>query len=314
MPKYKTALVTGGAGFIGSHIVDALIKRHIKVFVVDDLSSGSKENVNPNAEFIKLSITNPQFPKLIKKLKPELVIHAAAQLDVRKSVENPLHDAKVNIQGSLSLFSAAAEHGAKKIIFISTGGAMFNDSKKPPYSEKQEADPISPYGIAKFVTEKYLRFYHEYYGVDYTVLRLANVYGPRQSTKGEAGVVAIFSRMLLDRVQPQINGTGKQTRDYVYVGDVVRAVMSSISKKTNCTLHIGTGKEVSVKQLFKKMNKISGAKLKERYAPAKSGEVMRSALDTKQAKRVLGWTPKVDIDSGLEKTIKWFAKQTSKKR
>ncbi|MFC1788231.1 NAD-dependent epimerase/dehydratase family protein [Patescibacteria group bacterium] len=308
MPKYKTALVTGGAGFIGSHIVDALIKRRIKVFVIDDLSSGQQKNLNPNAKFFKLSITNPQFPKLVCKIKPEIIFHQAAQINVRTSVEDPVLDAKVNVLGTLNLIKCAKDAGVKKIIFASSGGAMYSDSVRPPYSEKNPADPISPYGIAKRAGEMYLRFGHEVYDLPYVALRYANVYGPRQNSKGEAGVISIFAERMLKSKAVKINGTGKQTRDFVYVDDVVRANMLAMQRSATGIFHIGTGKETSVVNIFKKIKKFTGSDLPERHGPAMVGEVMRSVLDCRKAKKGLGWQPRVKIDEGLKKTVEWFKK------
>src|SRR3989338_4260637 len=194
MPKYKTALVTGGAGFIGSHVADALIARRIKVMVVDDLSRGKRENVNPNATFVKLSLNNPQFPALLKRVKPDVIFHLAAQIDLRWSVEHPLADAQTNIMGTLAIVEAARDGFVKKVVYSSTGGPMYPASLRPPYGEHIAADPISPYAISKRACEMYLTFMHQTYGVPYVALRYANVYGPRQDAKGEAGVVAVFSR------------------------------------------------------------------------------------------------------------------------
>lgn len=314
MPKYKTALVTGGAGFIGSHVVDALIKRRIKVYVVDDLSTGKKANLNPNATLYKLSILNPAVPKLIAKLKPDVVFHLAAQLDVRCSVDDPPSDANVNIMGTLLVAHAAAKAGVKKFVFTSSGGAMFSDDVRLPCSEAVPADPIAPYGIAKRAAEMYLAFEHRIHGLPYVVLRLANVYGPRQSLSGGyAGVISKFSQTMLARKQCMITGTGKQTRDYVYVGDVVRAQMIAMETGASGIFHIGTGVQTSVRDLFKKINALTNAGQKEAYVPACVGEVMRSALDASKAARELGWKPEVPLDDGLKRTVDWFAKHAPKK-
>lgn len=314
MPKYKTALVTGGAGFIGSHVVDALIKRHIKVYVIDDLSTGKKANLNPNATLYKTSVLHPGIPKLLAKLKPDVVFHLAAQIDVRCSVEDPPGDAEINVMGTLRVAHASAKAGVKKFILTSSGGAMYSDAIRPPYDESVPADPVSPYGIAKRAAEMYLAFEHRIHGLPYVVLRLANVYGPRQSLSGGyAGVISKFSNMLLARKQCVITGTGKQTRDYVYVGDVVRAQMAAMEKNVTGMYHVGTGVQTSVVQLFRKLNAITGAKQKETHVPACQGEVMRSALDATLAQRELGWKPEVALDDGLRKTVEWFAKHAPKK-
>lgn len=307
MAKFKTALVTGGAGFIGSHVVDALIKRRVKTYVIDDLSAGRKANLNPNATFYKMSILDARMPGLVAKLKPDAVFHLAAQIDVRKSVENPAGDANVNIVGTLGLAHAAATAGVKKFVFTSSGGAMYSDDVRPPYAESVHADPISPYGIAKHAAEMYLAFEHRMHGLPYVVLRLANVYGPRQAMSGPyAGVISKFSQNMPAGKQCFITGTGKQTRDYVYVGDVVRAQMLAMERDVAGIFHIGTGKETSVNQLFKKVNALTGKRQKEQYVAACQGEVMRSALDARRARKELGWEPEVSLDDGLKRTVDWF--------
>jgi len=306
--KYKKALVTGGAGFIGSHIVDALIKKRIRVYVVDDLSSGKKANLNPNARFYKMSITSPALPKLIKRLKPDVIFHYAAQKDVRKSVADPSFDARVNIMGSISLIQAAHQAGTKKIIFASTGGAMYPDQSRPPWKESLQPAPISPYAIAKRSTELYLEFARLEYGIGYTALRMANVYGPRQDAKGEAGVCAIFSETMLRGGQPKIFGTGKQTRDYVYVGDAVNAAMLAMNRTANGCFNIGTGRQTDLNTLFKKLRKLTNSNTLEKHYPALPGEVMRSAVNFGLANKKLGWKPKVKLDDGLKKTVEWFKK------
>lgn len=308
MKKIKKALVTGGAGFIGSHIVDALIKRRIKVAVIDDLSTGDKNNVNPNARFFKVSIASPQGAEIIKKLKPDVIFHCAAQINVRDSVSDPIKDAKDNVLGTLQMAQAALEANVQKIIFSSSGGAMFSDAIKPPYSEKQEAQPVSPYGIAKRAGEMYLDFFHQTHGLPYVALRYANVYGPRQNNKGEAGVIAIFAGRMLKGQPVKINGTGRQSRDFVYVDDVVRANMQAMRKNVNGIFNVGTGKQTDIKTIFKKINDLTGGLTPKRHGPAQAGEVMKSALDGRKARRYLDWTPQVKIDEGLRRTVEWFKK------
>lgn len=306
MAKYKKALVTGGAGFIGSHIVDELIRRRIRVYIVDDLSSGKKANINPNARFYKMSVTNPNFPKLVKRLKPDAIFHIAAHLDVSTSVRKPEKDAKINIMGALNVIKGASAAGTKKIIFTSTGGAMYPDHVRPPWKENLQPYPISPYAIAKRATELYLEFARLEHGIPYVSLRLANVYGPRQSFSNEGGVVAIFSDKMLRGQQPFIYGPGKQTRDYVYVGDVVRAAMAAMTRSAVGAFNIGTGKQVDVNTLFKKIKKITGSDALEKHKPGKAGEVAVSAVSYKLAEKKLGWKPKVRLDDGLKKTVEWF--------
>ncbi len=309
MPKYKTALVTGGAGFIGSHIVDALIKKRIKTYVVDDLSAGKKANVNPNATFYKTSILHPGIPKLMEKIRPDVVFHLAAQIDVRKSVDNPAADAEINVLGTIRMAHAAAKSGTRKFVFTSSGGAMYSDAVRPPYAETLHADPVSPYGIAKRAGEMYLDFERRVHGLPVAVLRLANVYGPRQALSGAyAGVISKFSQNMLTGKACVMTGTGKQTRDYVYVADVVRAQMLAMEKDSVGTFHIGTGKETSVRQLFKKINALTGGAQKETYVAACPGEVMRSALDARKALKELGWKAEVELDDGLRRTVEWFSR------
>ncbi len=307
--KYKKALVVGGAGFIGSHVVDALIKKRIRVYVVDDLSSGKKANLNPNARFYKMSITSPHFPQLVKRLKPDVIFHLAAQIDVRKSVADPLFDARINIMGSLNLINAASKAGVKKIVFASSGGCMYPDRLKPPYKEMIQPEPISPYGIAKRSIELYLDFANLEYGIQTVALRFANVYGPRQDSTGEAGVIAIFSEKMLGGQQPVIFGNGKQTRDYVFVGDVARACLAAMNRNISGQFNIGTGRQTDLISIFKKLKKLTGSNVKQKHRPAKPGEVMRSALHCGLADKKLGWKPKVKIDDGLKMTVDWFNKK-----
>lgn len=310
--KFKTALVTGGAGFIGSHVVDALVAKRVKVYVVDDLSSGQKSNVNPNASFTKLSVNAPAFIDYLKKVKPEVIFHLAAQINVRKSVENPLEDAKTNIMGLLAILSVAKEIGVKKIVFSSSGGVMYPDTAKMPYAETIPAEPISPYGISKRASEMYLSFAHKLHGVPYVALRYANVFGPRQNAKGEAGVISIFTTHMLAGKPLVINGTGKQTRDFVYVGDIVRANLLAAEKNVVGEFNIGTGRETDINRVFKKLAKLIGYKLPEQHGKAAAGEVMRSVLNARKAREQLGWEPKTTFDDGLAKTVEWFKKKRSK--
>ena len=300
--KYSKILVTGGAGFIGSHLVDALVARRYKTYVVDNLSRGKKENVNPNAQFFKMDITSPEFTKLIKKLKPDAIFHLAAQIDVRKSVAAPLFDAKVNLFSTLALAEAAAQAGVKKIIFSSSGGAMFSDDIRPPYSEDVREQPISPYGIAKRAAESYLAFEKKTRGLSCTVLRYANVYGPRQS----GAVITIFIERMLKGLPVKINGNGKQSRDYVFVDDAVRANLLALTKNVDGIFHIGTTREININEIFRKIKKLTNYQLLEIHGPACPGEVVRSSLTYKKAAKELGWKPVVNFDDGLKKTVNWF--------
>ncbi len=305
--SYKTALVTGGAGFIGSHMVDELIRRRIKVYVVDNLSTGSKVNVNPNARLFKMAVEDPAFSLLVKKLKPDVIFHLAAQADVRVSVEDPAADAMTNIVGTVALLYAAEEAGTKKVVFTSTGGAMFSDEIRPPYTEVTPAVPVSPYGISKRAAELYLQYFAKRGKMATVCLRLANAYGPRQGLRGEAGVISVFARRMTRAQDVIINGDGKNTRDYVYVSDIVNAHMLAMQKNVTGTYHIGSGREVDVNTLFRKLNKLIGGQMTEVHGPAKEGEVRRSALNSRKAEKELGWKPKVSFDEGLKKTVIWFS-------
>lgn len=301
-------LISGGAGFIGSHIADALIERGHRVTIIDNLVSGSEENVNRRAKLYKFDINNrKRLEKLFEKVQPEAVFHFAAQINVRASVEDPSADAATNIMGSLSLIELAAKHGVKKFIFSSTGGAMFDDTTPRPTPESIAAAPLSPYGIAKLSIEHYLRFFRQVHGLPYVVLRYANVYGPRQNAHGEAGVIAIFLTRMLEGTAPTINGDGLQTRDYVYVSDIAEANIKALDPDIEeGVFHIGTGVETSVNDIFRMLNWQFGKTFDEIHGPAKPGEIAASALDARTAKETLGWEPRVALAEGIVATATWF--------
>lgn len=299
-------LVTGGAGFIGSHIVDRLIQEGHDVVVVDNLSTGKKKNLNRAARFYKMDILSPKIEKIFKKEKPDLISHHAAQMDVRRSVADPIFDAQVNILGFLNVLGNAVRHGAKKVIFASSGGAVYGEQQVFPAPETHPLHPVSPYGISKLSGEHYLYYYQRVAGLSYVALRYANVYGPRQDPFGEAGVVAIFSQKTLLSDQPIINGNGKQTRDYVFVEDVVEAHMAVLEDGVQGIFNVGTGKETSVNQLFRHLVEITGAKVKEVYGPEKRGEQIRSVLDYARLKKATDWEPKVQLQDGLKVTVEFF--------
>lgn len=299
-------LVTGGAGFIGSHIVDRLIQEGHDVVVVDNLSTGKKKNLNRAARFYKMDILSPKIEKIFKKEKPDLISHHAAQMDVRRSVADPIFDAQVNILGLLNVLENAVRCGAKKVIFASSGGAVYGEQQVFPAPETHPLHPVSPYGISKLSGEHYLYYYQRAAGLSYVALRYANVYGPRQDPFGEAGVVAIFSQKTLLNDQPIINGNGKQTRDYVFVEDVVEAHMAVLEAGVQGIFNVGTGKETSVNQLFRHLVEITGAKVKEVYGPEKRGEQIRSVLDHTKLKKSTDWEPKVQLQDGLKVTVDFF--------
>ncbi|HOZ37105.1 MAG TPA: NAD-dependent epimerase/dehydratase family protein [bacterium] len=301
-------LVTGGAGFIGSHLVDKLIEQKHRVIIVDDLSTGKKTNLNRRAKFYRLDVQDKKFAQIFAKEKPTAIYHLAAQMNVRKSIADPLFDARTNILGVLNLLENCVKYRVKKFVFISTGGAIYGDGVKIPTPETATEAPISPYGIAKLATEKYLHYYQHQYGLNYTVLRLANVYGPRQNYLGEAGVVAIFCHQLKNNQPLFINGPGKQTRDFVFVADVVSAALKALNDEKPNIYNIATSQENNINQLVATLQKVSGIKTPIKHRPAIKGEQLRSCLDYRQIKKHLGWTPKYDLAKGLKETWEWFQK------
>jgi len=306
-------LITGGAGFIGSHLADRLIKNGDKVILIDNLSTGKKENINPKAKFYKIDIQSPKISDIFKKEKPEILFHLAAQIDVRKSVEDPIKDAKINILGSLNVIKNFYQESLKntkkpKIIFSSTGGAIYGDAKIIPTPETYPEFPLSPYGICKLTIEKYLNYYWKVFNIPYVALRYANVYGPRQNSKGESGVVSIFIDKLFSGESPIINGSGKQTRDFVFIEDIIEANILAMKKNKVGVYNIGTGKETDINTIFQKLKKITNSNLKAVHCLEKKGEQKRSCLDYKKAQKELSWKPKYNLDEGLIKTVEWFKK------
>jgi len=303
----KKVMVTGGAGFIGSNIVDLLIKRGHDVSIVDDLSRGKKENLNPEAKFYQVDIKDAKkLDAAIAKVKPEIICHQAAQVNVRISLENPISDANNNILGPINVIQSAIKHKVKKITFSSSGGAVYGDPESIPCNEQSRVWPLSPYGISKRSFELYLQAFARLKGFDYTILRYSNVYGVRQDPKGEAGVVSIFTDLALNNKIPTINGDGKQTRDFVFVKDVARANYAAITKKTKSKIfNIGTGKKTSINQLFSIIANTVGAKITPRHVPGIPGEVRHTYLNISLAKKELGWQPKYDLKAGLKETIDW---------
>lgn len=299
-------LVTGGAGFIGSHVADAYIEMGHEVVIVDNLSTGRMENVNPKAQFLKMNIHDSEIFDVFKNENFDVVNHHAAQMDIRLSVADPVYDATNNIIGTINLLQASVENDVRKFIFISSGGAIYGEQEYFPADEEHPTRPLSPYGITKLTGEKYIYFYHHVYNLSYVILRYANIYGPRQNPKGEAGVVAIFSSKLITGGKPLINGDGKQTRDYVYVGDVVDANATALVYPENDYFNIGTGIETDVNELFSRLNHITSAEAEETHGPAQPGEQLRSVLNYDKARQLLKWSPKISLDDGLSKTVEYF--------
>lgn len=300
-------LVTGGAGFIGSTIVDAYVRKGHKVCIVDNESSGKRAYVNPNATYAKLDIGNKaQLRKLFRKYRFDVINHHAAQIDVRRSVTDPQFDAQVNVLGTLNLLTLAREIRVKKVLFSSSGGTIYGECTRPARESDPER-PLSPYGITKLAGEKYIQSFSALYGIKYTIFRYSNVFGPRQDPFGEAGVVAIFSSRLLKDEPCVIFGNGKQTRDFVFVEDVARANVLALNKGHNEILNIGTGVETSVRQLYRAMARILQVKRAAVHKPARKGELDRSVLSIDKVKRVLGWNPLFSLPKGLERTIQFFS-------
>ena len=320
--KKEKILVTGGAGFIGSHIVDLFIENDYDVIIIDDLSGGKKENINDQASFYKMDINDPEIKEIIKKEKPEFICHQAAQISVSYSVKNPRIDANDNIMGLLNLLECASANDVKGIIFASSGGTIYGEAENFPISEGALFCPGSPYGIAKMTAEYYLDFYYHHYNLNYISLRYGNVYGPRQDPYGEAGVIAIFICKILNGDAPTINGDGEYIRDYVYVKDVAKAGLLSMKnmlklsrlrknnrlKNSFNAFNIGTGRGTSVNQLFACLQKITGFTFQVNYGPPRPGDLRKSILDCQMAREYLNWKADFDITDGLKKTVEWFKK------
>jgi UDP-glucose 4-epimerase len=301
-------LVTGGAGFIGSHVVDAYVAAGYEVLVVDDLSTGHRENLNPKARFHQLDIQDARTAELIRAERPEVLNLHAAQMSVRNSVEDPLADARINILGTINLLEAARQAGVRRVLFVSSGGAVYGEQETFPAAESHTTNPLSPYGVSKRAGELYAFFYQAEHKLPFIALRYANVYGPRQDPHGEAGVVAIFSGRMLRNEPVTINGDGRQTRDYVFVGDVARANLLALERDVRGPFNIGTGIETDVNQLAEILLAAAGSRSKVEHGPAKAGEQRRSVVDARRATTELGWRPEVSLQDGLKQTVEWFRK------
>jgi len=298
-------LVTGGAGFIGSTLVDRLISEGHELIVLDNLVSGKRDYINPKAKLYELNICAPEVSEVFKTEQPEMVYHLAAQIDVRISVSDPVFDNQVNAVGSLNILENCRLNNVKKFIFVSTGGAIYGEAEEIPTTESAPTYPLSPYGIHKLTTEKYCNFYQEVYGLDYTILRFANVYGPRQYKGGEAGVVSIFIDHAVSGKECLINGDGTQTRDYVYVDDVVTALSKAKEVNYQGEINIGCAKEISVLDIVAAIKNSLGSDFSPQHVPAKPGEQRRSCLSYALANQILAWEPKIDINEGVKRTIEW---------
>ena len=306
MAQTKTALVTGGAGFIGSHLVDRLLSLEYRVVVVDNLSTGKLKNLNPGATFHHADIIHPSVKDVLQREEPDLVFHLAAQISVANSTRDPVNDGEINVIGTLRLLEAARRCGIEKFIYSSTGGALYGHPETTPCGDDHPVAPLSPYGMSKYLSEKYLELYRQLHRLNYVTLRYGNVYGPRQDPHGEAGVVAIFTQAMLDGKQPQIFGDGSQERDFVSVDDVVEANICAIHRGEGTAYNIGTGQGTSVNRIFELLQSILGYRWDAEHGPSRLGEVYQISLDSSRAAEELGWTPQTDLEDGLRQTVEYF--------
>lgn len=304
-------LITGAAGFIGSHLTERLLREGHDVVAVDNLSTGRLEHLPAGFPLHQVDIREPALAELIAREKPRMCVHLAAQVDVRKSIEDPVTDLQINVEGTLRVAQACEASRVKRIVFASSGGAVYGDSVRIPTPEDEHTSPTSPYGCAKRAAEKYLQTITRHSAMELVNLRFANVYGPRQTGRGEAGVIGIFLRHLLDGEECTIFGDGNQTRDFVFVEDVVDALVKALETRTPGTYNVGTGVETTVNDVYALLAWLTGSKKKAQLKPANAGEQLRSVLDCSRAQRVLGWSPRVSIEEGLKLTHDWARSQTS---
>ena len=299
-------MITGGAGFIGSHLVDKLSALNFDLAVVDNLASGHQSNLGSSARFYNVDITDEHLSDIFEQEKPDIVFHLAAQISVQASMKDPYNDSRINVLGSINLFENCVRFGVKKVIYASSGGAIYGEPLYLPCDEAHPINPLSHYGVAKYAVEKYLQVYNNSFGLQYTVLRFSNVYGPRQDPHGEAGVVAIFSKGMINGEPLVINGSGSQERDFLFVSDLVDALTKSIDIADGEIINIGTGQGYSVNYVHDELKKYSGYMLDTSSGPEKPGEVFRIYLDSEKARDILGWVPKIPIEEGLRLTVDWF--------
>lgn len=307
-------LVTGGAGFIGSHVVDHYIAAGHDVAVVDNLMTGKKAFLNPEARFYELDIRSPELAEVFEAEKPEYVSHLAAQIDVRRSVLEPMFDAEVNVLGSINLVEMSVRNQVKKFLFASTGGAIYGDPVELPASESCPPHPKCHYATSKLSFEHYLGLYHTLYGLNYTVLRFPNVYGPRQSPEGEAGVASILTGIMLRGDQPTLFGHGSPQRDYVFVGDIARANVIALERGDNAIINLGSGKGTSVKELYDILAKLTGYEGEAKLAELRAGEVQNSYITGDLARKLLGWQPETSLEEGLRQTVAYIREQTAQEQ
>lgn len=306
-------LVTGGAGFIASHVSDRLLALGQHVAIVDNLSTGKRENLPAAATFYEIDIRDKSLDKVFEAEKPQVVIHHAAHANVTESVKNPGYDASVNIGGSINLFECCVKHDVERVVYASTGGALYGEACYLPADEAHPIDPVSPYGVSKYAVEQYLYAYRENHGLEYVVLRYPNVYGPRQDPHGEAGVVAIFSLLLLTGKRPTIFGDGGKTRDYCYVSDIVDANVLALSTEITGTYNLGRGIEITDLEVFESVQEAIGSQIEPNFAPVRPGEVEHIALDASKAERDLGWKWKVDLIEGIAASVNYYREASERK-
>ena len=304
-------MVTGGAGFIGSHVVDLYLANGHEVVVVDNLSTGKIQNVNPGAVFYQLDIRSEKMKDIFENEKPDIVNHHAAQIDVRYSTENPVIDADINILGSIKLLQLSHQYSVRKFIFISSGGAIYGEPEFLPCDESHPVKPLSPYGAGKYAFELFLYLYKENFGLDYTILRYANVYGPRQDPHGEAGVVAIFTGQMINNKPVTINGSGEQIRDFVYATDCAKANLIALDRGSGGAYNLGSGIGTTINQIFQTLKVINRYNLEPVFGPEKIGETFKIYLDIQKASQELNWVPEIDLQEGLHKTVNYFCNRAS---
>ena len=299
-------LVTGGAGFIGSHLVDRLVQEGFRVATLDNLRTGRRENVHPEAAFYDTDLCSSDLEQVFRQEKPDIVFHLAAQTSVIRSLENPEDDARANALGTANLVQRCIEHGVQRVVYSSTGGAMYGEPQHLPCREDHPIAPLAPYGVSKYGGELYLSCFASMADLKYTVLRYGNVYGPRQDPYGEAGVVAIFSKRMLDGAEVIVYGDGAQERDFIYVGDIIEANVLALNEQKNEVYNIGTGEGGSVNTIFEELARLTGYDRAPRHDPPRAGEVYKVYLDVAKARRDLGWAPSVSLKSGLALTVQYF--------
>lgn len=307
MAESRRALVTGGAGFIGSHLVDRLLSEGFRVAIVDNLSAGKIQNLNSAATFYHADITHTAVDEILGREQPDLIFHLAARVSVANSAQNPVDNADVNVIGTLKLLEAARKIGLEKFIFASTGGAIYGDPEENPCSEETPIEPVSPYGLSKHVGEQYIDLFHRLYRLNFTNLRYGNVYGPRQDAFGEAGVIPIFIQAMLNGNRPRIYGDGDQERDFIYVDDIVEANIQAIHGGHNRTMNVGTGVGTSVNRLLKLLKESLNFHHDAEQRPRRHGDVHKIFLDCSEALEHLGWSPKTPLEEGLRKTVEYYS-------